>query len=70
MWCHREQEVESVNDDLLPAGPANEENFFEWEALIMWVHTHSHTLTQFSERSRIWDQSGDAQVSTHLSTLQ
>lgn len=24
------------------AGPANEENFFEWEALIMWVLTFAH----------------------------
>lgn len=26
------------------AGPANEENFFEWEALIMWVQTTAHML--------------------------
>ncbi len=33
-----EQEVQTVNSVcLFPAGPANEENFFEWEALIMWV---------------------------------
>lgn len=52
-----EQEQTPDPSSVGSAGPANEENFFEWEALIMWVPTqylHGNGTSPFIQNTQIF----------------